>query len=74
MTTVADLPRYRRHRQRKASGLAVLHVEVELHAHTELLLASGLLQQWDDHDRGAVEAATARLLAALARERASRDA
>jgi hypothetical protein len=59
----------RRFRQRQKSGKAVLQVQVDLFQLTEMLISSGFLRAWDDHDRAAVEDATERLLAALAAEK-----
>jgi hypothetical protein len=64
--------RLRRHRQRKREGVVVLQVAVGLADHIDLLVASGLLGEWDDGDRTAIEQATARLLRALAEEAATR--
>jgi hypothetical protein len=64
--TVAN--RVRRFRERQKSGKAVLHIEVDLFAHSEMLIAAGLLKTWDDSDRSAIEEATARLLKTLATE------
>ena len=61
----ANAARIRRWRARQATGKAVLHIEIDLFRHTEMLVAAGFLAAWDDHDRAAIEAATARLLTAL---------
>ena len=65
MSTAA---RKRRFRERQADGRAVLQVEVNLLEHADMLVAAGLLLQWDAEDRRQVELATARLLELLAGE------
>jgi hypothetical protein len=60
--------RCKRLRERRAAGRALLQIEIDLFAHTELLISAGVLQQWDDNDRDAIARATERLLAALAAE------
>jgi hypothetical protein len=60
--------RLRRFRERRALGKAVLSIEVDLFNHTEMLIASGLLKDWDDSNRAAIEVATARMLRAFADE------
>jgi hypothetical protein len=62
--------RLHRHRARAREGKAVLLVEVCLADMIELLIGAGLLQEWDSDDKSKVEAATGRLLAALAEESA----
>lgn len=57
--------RMRKARQRHANGLAVLHIEVELGALADELVAAGFLQEWDCEDREAIERAVERVLAAL---------
>jgi hypothetical protein len=65
--------RLRRFRERQREGKVVLKIEVDLVDHTEMLIAAGLLRAWDDdEDRATIEAATARLLRALAREEETR--
>jgi hypothetical protein len=60
--------RCKRLRERRRDGRAILQIEIDLFAHTELLISAGVLQQWDDNDRDAIARATERLLAALAAE------
>ena len=54
--------------ERQATGRAVLRVDVNLLDHTEMLVAAGFLEQWDDHDRTAIQWATAKMLQALVEE------
>jgi hypothetical protein len=65
---MSSAARCKRLRERQREGRALLHVEVDLFAHTEMLVAAGALEQWDDHDRDAIARATERLLSALAAE------
>lgn len=65
--------RMRRHRARRAAGRAVLRVEVDLVELVPALVEARLLGLWDESDRGAVERATERALAIIAR-RIDRDA
>jgi hypothetical protein len=64
MSTAAD--RLRLHRARQRSGKMVLSVEVDRWRHVDLLQRVGLLREWDEMDRRKIEAATARLLLAIA--------
>ena len=57
-----------RHRARVAEGRAILRIEINLLDHTDLLVASGVLQQWDSENRHEIERATEALLRALAKE------
>jgi hypothetical protein len=66
--STASTSRLHRFRARQREGKAVLHVEVCLAAHRDMLIACGLLQQWDDNDRGAIERGTERLLRTFAEE------
>ena len=68
MTAARKLAALRRHRERVADGRAILRIEINLLDHTDLLVAAGVLGQWDDQDRVAIERATEALLAALAKE------
>jgi hypothetical protein len=49
----------------RREGKAVLSVEIDQAYQVELLIASGLLQEWDDGDKSKIEQATARLLLVL---------
>ena len=49
-------------------GELILRIEVSLVDHTDLLVSAGVLGQWDDQDRAAIERATEALLRALAAE------
>ena len=51
-----------------ADGIAILRIDIDLLDHTDMLVAAGVLGQWDAKDRAAIERATERLLAALAAE------
>jgi hypothetical protein len=66
--TSASAARLRRFRERRANGLAVLHLEINLLDLTDLLVGAGLLRQWDDCDRAQVEQATQQLLKILIEE------
>ena len=44
----------------------MLHIDVNLLDHIDMLVAAGFLAQWDDHDRLKIEEATANLLQSLA--------
>jgi hypothetical protein len=66
--TAAARDRLHRFRARQHEGKAVLRVEIDLFRHTEMLVHSGFLAQWDDNNRAAIEAAIARLLRAFAEE------
>jgi hypothetical protein len=70
--SAAARDRLRRFRARLATGKVMLRVEVNLADHIDLLLACGVLQEWDDGDRSAIAHATERLLAALAAEHETR--
>jgi len=67
-TEMSTAARCKRLRQRQREGKAVLQIEVNLLDLTELLIAAGVLQQWDDNDRDAIARATERLLSVLAAE------
>ena len=53
-------------RQRRAAGLSVLTVTVELNRLTEVLIDAGWLEAWDQDDQAAIGRAVERLLASLA--------
>jgi hypothetical protein len=72
--TAASALRLRRFRARQSVGRVVLSVEVSLSDHCDMLVASALLEQWDDNNRAAIERATARLLEAWAKEHEMRFA
>jgi hypothetical protein len=64
----ANAVRLRRYRERRAAGRAMIQIEINWLDLTDLLVRSGLLEQWDADDRAAVEKATERLLEIAAKE------